>query len=130
MVLVSLGSMDIRKDTPAVKLDDIPLADAHATQLDTALSVVVNASGATGEPTVIDLPIQENIATEPITFMTSDVTKVKLLFDIIPTYAGNQERVVGRAVALLSTIKTSIGSKRISLQGDMKVPIVAASRWT
>ncbi|CAN9134132.1 Glycerophosphodiester phosphodiesterase [Alternaria arborescens] len=127
MVLVSLGSMDIRKDTPAVKLDDIPLADAHATQLDTALSVVVNASGATGEPTVIDLPIQENIATEPITFMTSDVTKVKLLFDIIPTYAGNQERVVGRAVALLSTIKTSIGSKRISLQGDMKVPIVAAS---
>jgi glycerophosphodiester phosphodiesterase len=127
MVLVSLGSMDARKDVPAVKLDDIPLADAHATQLDTALSVVVNASGANGEPSVIDLPIQENIATEPITFMTSDVTKVKLLFDIIPTYAGSQERVVGRAVALLSTIKTSIGSKRISLQGDMKVPIVAAS---
>jgi glycerophosphodiester phosphodiesterase len=127
MVLVSLGSMDIRKDTPAVKLDDIPLADAHATQLDTALSVVVGASGASGEPTVIDLPIQENIATEPITFMANDVSKVKLLFDIVPTYAGSHERVVGRAVALLSTIKTSIGSKRISLQGDMKVPIVAAT---
>jgi glycerophosphodiester phosphodiesterase len=127
MVLVSLGSMDIRKDTPAVKLDDIPLADAHATQLDTALSVVVGASGASGEPTVIDLPVQENIATEPVTFMTNDVSKVKLLFDIVPTYAGSHERVVGRAVALLSTIKTSIGSKRISLQGDMKVPIVAAT---
>lgn len=127
MVLVSLGSMDIRKDIPAVKLDDIPLADAHATQLDTALSVVVTASGANGEPTVIDLPVQDNIATEPITFTTSDVSKVKLLFDIVPTYAGSHERVVGRAVALLSTIKTSIGSKRISLQGDMKVPIVAAS---
>jgi glycerophosphodiester phosphodiesterase len=127
MVLVSLGTMDIRKDMPAVKLDDIPLADAHATQLDTALSVVVTASGANGEPTVIDLPIQESIATEPMTFMTSDVSKVKLLFDIVPTYAGSHERVVGRAVALLSTIKTSIGSKRISLQGDMKVPIVAAS---
>jgi glycerophosphodiester phosphodiesterase len=127
MVLVSLGSMDIRKDTPAVKLDDIPLADAHLTQLDTALSVVVSASGASGEPTLIDLPIQENIATEPITFMTNDVGKVKLLFDIVPTYAGSHERVVGRAVALLSTIKTSIGSKRISLQGDMKVPIVAAT---
>lgn len=127
MVLVSLGSTDIRKDIPAVKLDDIPLADAHATQLDTALSVVVRASGATGEPTIIDLPVQDNIATEPITFMTSDVSKVKLLFDIVPTYAGSHERVVGRGVALLSTIKTSIGSKRISLQGDMKVPIVAAS---
>lgn len=127
MVLVSLGSMDIRKEVPAVKLDDIPLADAHATQLDTALSVVVSASGAHGEPTVIDLPVQENIATEPITFMTTDVSKVKVLFDIVPTYAGTNDRVVGRGVALLSTIKTSIGSKRISLQGDMKIPIVAAS---
>lgn len=127
MVLVSLGSMDIRKEVPAVKLDDIPLADAHATQLDTALSVVVSASGANGEPTVIDLPVQDNIATEPITFMTTDVSKVKVLFDIVPTYAGTNDRVVGRGVALLSTIKTSIGSKRISLQGDMKVPIVAAS---
>ncbi|KAH7085835.1 Glycerophosphoryl diester phosphodiesterase family-domain-containing protein [Paraphoma chrysanthemicola] len=127
MVLVSLGSMDIRKDIPAVKLDDIPLADAHATQLDTALSVVVSASGASGEPTVIDLPVQDNIATEPITFMTTDFNKVKVLFDIVPTYAGTNDRVVGRGVALLSTIKTSIGSKRISLQGDMKIPIVAAS---
>jgi len=127
MVLVSLGSMDIRKDIPAVKLDDIPLADAHATQLDTALSVVVTASGANGEPTFIDLPVQDNIATEPITFTTTDISKVKLLFDIVPTYAGSHERVVGRGVALLSTIKTSIGSKRISLQGDMKIPIVAAS---
>ncbi|KAI8941427.1 hypothetical protein NX059_002649 [Plenodomus lindquistii] len=127
MVLVSLGSMDIRKDIPAVKLDDIPLEDAHATQLDTALSVVVTASGANGEPTIIDLPVQENIATEPITFTTTDISKVKLLFDLVPTYAGSHERVVGRGVALLSTIKTSIGSKRISLQGDMKVPIVAAS---
>jgi glycerophosphodiester phosphodiesterase len=127
MVLVSLGSMDIRKDVPAVKLEDIPLADAHATQLDTALSVVVSASGANGEPTVIDLPLQDNIATEPITFKTTDINKVKILFDIVPTYAGSNDRVVGRGVALLSTIKTSIGSKRISLQGDMKIPIVAAS---
>ncbi|KAF2739906.1 GDPD-domain-containing protein [Polyplosphaeria fusca] len=127
MVLVSLGSMDIRKNTPAVQLDDIPLADAHATQLDTALSVVVSASGATGDPTVIDLPVQENISTEPITFMTMDATKVKLLFDIVPTYAGSNERIVGRGVALLSSIKPSIGSKRITLQGDVRIPIIAAT---
>lgn len=127
MVLVSLGSMDTRKDIPPVKLDDIPLADAHATQLDTALSVVVSATGASGEPNVIDLPVQESISTEPITFMTKDISKVKLLFDIVPTYAGSKDRVVGRGVALLSTIKTSIGSNRIPLQGDVRVPIVAAS---
>jgi glycerophosphodiester phosphodiesterase len=127
MVLVSLGSMDIRKDIPAVKLDDIPISDAHTTQLDTALSLFVSASGATGEPTAIDLPVQGSIATEPITFKTKDISKVQILFDICPTYAGSKDRVIGRGVALLSTIKTSIGSKRISLQGDVRVPIMAAS---
>jgi len=127
MVLVSLGSMDTRKDISAVKLDDIPMANAHATQLDTALSVVVSATGALGEPTVVDLPVQDNISTDPITFMTTDISKVKLLFDIVPTYAGANDRIVGRGVALLSTIKTSIGSKRIPLQGDVSVPIIAAS---
>ncbi|KAH7114248.1 glycerophosphodiester phosphodiesterase GDE1 [Dendryphion nanum] len=127
MVLVSLGSMDMRKDITAVKIDDIPITNAHATQLDTALSVVVSADGATGEPTVIDLPTEENISTEPITFMTTDITKVRLLFDIVPTYAGSKERVVGRGVALLSSIKPSIGSQRMTLQGDVQVPVVAAS---
>ncbi|UPX10729.1 Glycerophosphodiester phosphodiesterase [Ascochyta rabiei] len=126
MILVSLGSMDMRKNVPAIALDDIPIADAHATQLDTALSVFVSASGATGETYPIDLPVQD-IATEPITFMTKDVSKVQLLFDICPTYAGSKDSIVGRGVALLSTIKTHIGSKRIPLQGDVKVPIVAAS---
>ncbi|KAL1607850.1 Glycerophosphocholine phosphodiesterase [Paraconiothyrium brasiliense] len=127
MILVSLGTMDPRKDVPAVKLDDIPISDAHATQLDTALSVVVSASGAEGEPTVADLPVQENISTEPITFKTKDISKVKILFDIVPTYAGSNDRIVGRGVALLSTFKTILGSKRIPLQGDLSVPIVAAS---
>lgn len=127
MILVSLGTMDTRKAVEAVNLDRIPLTDAHSTQLDTALSVVVSASGANGEPSIIDLPVQDNVSTEPITFTTLDLTKVKLLFDIVPTYAGSADQVVGRGVALLSTIKPSIGSKRITLQGDLAVPIMAAN---
>ncbi|KAI9803355.1 MAG: Glycerophosphocholine phosphodiesterase [Piccolia ochrophora] len=127
MVLVSLGTMDPRKIIYPVKLDRIPLSSAHSTQLDTALSVVVSAQGASGEPSVIDLPVQESISTEPTVFTTPDASKVKLLFDIVPTYAGSNEQIVGRAVALLSTIKPSIGSKRITLQGDVSVPIVAAN---
>lgn len=126
MVFVSLGSMDMRKDIEAVKLDRIPLADAHATQLDTALSVIVSASGATGEPITVDLPVQENVNTDPVIFHTGDPTKVKLLFDIVPTYAGSKDRIVGRGVALLSTVKQNYGSKRMSLQGDVSVPIVAS----
>ena len=126
LVLVSLGTMDTRKALDAVRLDQIPLSDAHHTQLDTALSVVVSASGATGEPSIIDLPVQDNISTDPVMFTATDPTKVKLFFDIVPTYAGSTKKVVGRAVALLSAVKPNIGTKRISLQGDVTVPIVAA----
>ena len=127
MILVSLGTMDPRKVVEAVNLDRIPLADAHSTQLDTALSIVVSASGANGEPSIIDLPVQDNISTEPIVFTTLDATKVKLLFDIVPTYAGSNDQRIGRGVALLSTIKPNVGSKRMILQGDVAVPIMAAS---
>ena len=125
MILVSLGSMDMRKDVPAVKLDRIPITKAHATQLDTALSVVVTASGAQGELTVIDIPVQDNISTEPIVFTALDASKVQLYFDIVPTYSGNEEQKVGRGVAILSSIKPSIGVKRMSLQGDVSVPILS-----
>lgn len=127
MVLVSLGTMDTRSPKQAVSLDRIPLINAHSTQLDTALSIVVSAKGAEGEPEVIDLPVQDNISTEPIVFHATDPTKVKLLFDLVPTYAGSHERIVGRGVALLSSARTNLGSKKIPLQGDITVPIVAAN---
>ncbi|KAK0893576.1 Glycerophosphocholine phosphodiesterase [Friedmanniomyces endolithicus] len=127
MVLVSLGSMDNRKNLEAVLLESIALNDAHATQLDTALSLVVSAQGAVGEPTIIDVPVQENISTSPIAFTTKDPSKVKLLFDLVPTYAGRTDKVIGRAVALLSSIKPTIGAKRMNLQGDLSVPLVAGA---
>lgn len=127
LVLVSLGSMDLRKNIEPVHLDRVPLAEAHSTQLDTALSIVVTATGAQGEPTIIDLPVHENIATEPVVFTTKDATKVKLLFDLVPTYSGNEKNKVGRAVALLSSVKPTLGSRRMNLQGDVCVPIISSS---
>jgi glycerophosphodiester phosphodiesterase len=127
MILVSLGSMDMRKNVPAVKLDQIPISKAGSTQLDTALSLVVTASEAQGEPTIIDLPVHDNISTEPITFTAIDASKVQLYFDIFPTYAGNQDRKVGRGVAILSSIKQAIGLKRMNLQGDVSVPIMGTN---
>jgi len=127
LVLVSLGSMDMRKNIEAVKLDKVPLTEAHRTQLDTALSVVVSAQGAQGEPSVFDLPVHENISTEPIVFNTTDASKVKLLFDIVPTYSGSEKNKIGRAVALLSSIRPTVGAKRMNLQGDVSVPIMGAN---
>ncbi|KPM34114.1 Glycerophosphodiester phosphodiesterase GDE1 [Neonectria ditissima] len=127
LVLVSLGSMDMRKSIEPVNLDRVPLTEAHTTQLDTALSIVVTASGAQGEPTIIDLPVHENIATEPVVFTTTDASKVKLLFDIVPTYSGSEKNKIGRGVALLSSVKPGLGSRRMTLQGDVVVPIMSSS---
>ncbi|KAI9870971.1 MAG: Glycerophosphocholine phosphodiesterase, partial [Watsoniomyces obsoletus] len=126
MILVSLGSMDARKNVKAVNLDRIPLVNAHSTQLDTALSIVVSAKGAEGEAEVIDLPVHDNISTEPIVFHTAAPGKTKILFDLVPTYAGTRDKVVGRGVALLSSITTSLGSKKMPLKGDLTVPIVSS----
>ncbi|CZT51227.1 related to glycerophosphocholine (GroPCho) phosphodiesterase [Rhynchosporium secalis] len=125
MVLVSLGSMDMRRKIPAIMLDRIPIAEAHSTQLDTSLSVIVSAKGAQGEPTTIDLPITDNISTDPLVFMAADATKVKLFFDIVPTYSGHQDHKVGRGVASLGSIKQAIGTSRMNLQGDVTVPILS-----
>lgn len=128
MVLVRLGSTDNRKNISAVKLDQIPLSEAHSTQLDTALSLVVSAQNATGEPSIIDLPVHSNTATDdPICFETKDISKMKLMFDLVPTYAGAKDRIIGRAVAILSSIKPNVGKNKVSLQGDIQVPILAVN---
>ena len=126
LVLVSLGTMDTRKAVEAVSLERIPLADAHSTQLDTALSLIISASGASGEALIVDLPIEDNISTAPVSFYTKNPSKVNIHFDLVPTYAGSKDRVVGRGVAMLSSVKQGLGSKRISLQGDHTVPILGA----
>ncbi|KAI0395675.1 glycerophosphodiester phosphodiesterase GDE1 [Xylariaceae sp. FL0594] len=127
LVMLSLGSMDMRKNVEPVKLDRVPLAEAHTNQLDTALSVVISAHGAHGEPTTIDLPVHDNISTEPILFYTSDASKVKMIFDIVPTYSGNEKNKIGRAVALLSSVRPNLGTSRMNLQGDVCVPIMGSN---
>jgi glycerophosphodiester phosphodiesterase len=127
LILVSLGSMDMRKNIQPVELEQIPLTTAHLTGLDTALSVVISARGAQGEATIVDLPVHDHINTEPIVFTTQDPSKVQLRFDIVPTYAGSDTSKIGRGVALLSSIKPSLGTKRMNLQGDVCIPIIASN---
>lgn len=127
MILVSLGSMDNRKSLAAVILDQLPQLENEHSHLITSLSLVVSANGATGQSMTIDLPIKENISTSPITFMTKDMTKVKIMFDIVPTYSTKDRQILARGVAILDTIKTAMGSKRNTLHADLSVPVVAAT---
>ncbi|OLL24125.1 Glycerophosphodiester phosphodiesterase GDE1 [Neolecta irregularis DAH-3] len=124
MIIVTMGSTDIRNKSSAVKLDKVPFVNAATTQLDTALTLIVHAKNAEGGSSIIDLPIHDNINTEPLIFHTSDVSKVQLSFDIVPTYSASYDRPLGRAIALLSSVKPKVGSFRENLNGGVTVPIV------
>jgi glycerophosphodiester phosphodiesterase len=126
MIVVTLGSTDVRKPTFAtpVSFDKVPLTKAIPTHLDAALSLVVTAKGAEGDPYVFDLPFHEMQATDSLVFYATDPEKVQLLFDIVPTYAGNKDKIVGRAIALLSSVRTNVGRGRSSLHGGVTLPII------
>lgn len=126
MIIVTLGSTDNRNQSSPVQLDRVPIADAGTTRLDTALSLVISAKHAEGDATTFDLPLGDSPTTEPMLFTAVDPEKTQLIFDIVPTYAASGARTLGRAVALLSSIKTKVGSQKSSLWGAVTVPIVEA----
>lgn len=126
MIVVTLGSTDVRKSTFAtpITFDTVPLTKAIPTHLDAALSLVVTAREAEGDPYIFDLPFHDEQATDSLVFYATDPEKVQLLFDIVPTYAGNKDKIVGRAVALLSSVRTNVGRGRSSLHGGVTLPII------
>lgn len=126
MIIVTLGSTDARRQNGPVQLDRVPIAEAGTTRLDTALSLVVSAKYAEGDPTTFDLPLADSPDTDPMLFTAQDPEKVQLLFDLVPTYAVSGTKTLGRAVALLSTIKTKVGSQKASLWGAVTIPIIEA----
>jgi glycerophosphodiester phosphodiesterase len=125
MVLLTLGTTDMRRVDNPVHLDRVPYSRAHSTQLDTALSLVVSAQNCTGEATSIDLPIPDyGLSTEPLSFCTDNIENARIYFDIVPTYSANRMKVLGRAVAMLSSLSSMLGPKKRSLHETVTLPII------
>lgn len=128
MVLVNLGSMDIREMGPPVQLDRVPYSKASSTQLDTTLSLVISSKNCEGEPYTIDLPLPENEPIEQISFNTKNPEDVTLYFDIVPTQYGHKAKIFGRAVALISDhIRKNRHDKMRSLRRTITIPILETS---
>lgn len=134
LILVTLGTTDLRDTQLPITLNRVPLAKAYSTELDTALSLVVRAKDYEDPPVVIDLPLDDvhGGATDPISFkcVNGDPLQTTIYFDIVPTYAYGENKeqknskVVGRAVALLNTAYTQVGKNRRSLSNVITVPIL------
>lgn len=95
LVFVTLGSRDLRqKSVHPVELDTVPVSEAGNTQLDTALSLIVNADGSSSAAHYIDLPVPElGLATEPIPFFTKNLRNFNLVFDLVPTYRSGDQPI-------------------------------------
>lgn len=125
MVLLNLGSMDMRETSPPVELNRVPYSKASSTQMDTALSLVISSNNSEDEPYVIDLPITEGQSMEQIAFSTRNLDDITIYFDLVPTYFGNKNKVIGRGVALVSDMFRRKGADKMrSLHRTITVPIL------
>lgn len=147
LVLITLGTTDLRDHLQPIELNTIPMSQSFFTQLDTALSLVVTCrhkslKQVVEAPVIIDLPLedQHGSATDPITFKLEenvDANEMFVTFDIVPTYqyptglseetgpkGSKKGKVLGRGVALLDTAYTEVGTQLRSLHSGITVPIL------
>lgn len=140
VILITLGTTDLRDNSPPVELSQIPLAKSFSTELDTALSLQITCKNRLTNkpvepPVIVDLPLEDHhgSATDPILFtLTGGLTPdtVLVLFDLIPTYQVTDSRkgtTLGRGVALLKDAYTKVGPNLRSLNNSINVPILELS---
>ncbi|KAL6451682.1 GDE1 Glycerophosphocholine phosphodiesterase GDE1 [Candida maltosa Xu316] len=136
LILLTLGTTDLRDDNPPIELNKVSLAKSFATELDTALSLSITCRNKlTNEPieppVIVDLPLEDfhGSATDPISFKLSNnllLDNVIITFDLIPTYQ-IEKKIVGRAIAILNTAYTKVGPNLRSLHNNISVPIIEAT---
>lgn len=100
VLIVTTSSFDVRFQKSPLEIHDEKFI-AHP-----AFSILVSASGVTGDPIMIDFPLKE-IPSEPIVYYAkSDVPldNVQLRFDLKPTF-GQRGVVLGRGAFILSGLK-------------------------
>lgn len=136
LVLVTLGSTDIRDTRGSVTVDAKPFSD-----LDTHLTLVVRATNVDqpdGQPTrqydeidggAVELPVEEH-TTEPIRFYTSDSSKVQVIFDLVPSRddaATSARHALARGVASVDSLDPLKQSGRRCLRDVHEVPLIERS---
>ncbi|VEU20157.1 DEKNAAC100928 [Brettanomyces naardenensis] len=138
LVLVTLGTTDIRDTEVSLDLRKVPISKLHSTELDSALSLSIHTADPRQPAVVVDLPLDDThgSATDPITFKCEEGTNpldTIIYFDIVPTYQygpdsySKTQRVLGRAVAILRNVYTSVGELKKSLVNSAKIPILESS---
>lgn len=138
LILISIGTTDLRDETPAIELNKIPSTEIHSTELDSALSLVVTSPNVDPENKYsLSLPLDDNhgSSTDPITFkcIDEDPFNATLYFDLIPTFdyevnkVSSTNKKLGRGVAILKNLYTGVGSNKRSLFNCVRIPILSVN---
>jgi glycerophosphodiester phosphodiesterase len=125
-LLVNLGSFDTKNAVAPVDLDlYLRMNDLHS---QAGLSIEISAIGANGPSQVMQLPIPEDVTNELWAFSTTDLSEVKLVFNILrqlPDAQGErQTTLIGRGIASLNDLKRGLGVNRESLVRDYSIAIL------
>ncbi|CAI5759916.1 unnamed protein product [Candida verbasci] len=133
LILITLGTTDLRDESLPIELNKISLAKSFETELDTALSLSICCRHKLTNlpiepPTIVDLPLEDyhGSATDPITFKLMNnlsIDDIIITFDLIPTYQVNK-KILGRSIAILKDCYTKVGPNLRSLNNNITVPII------
>lgn len=117
LVIVGLGSHHPEKAIKPADFEQSSLSNQ-------AVAIKVSARGAEGDGAVVSLATKDNVSTNPIIFTTTDVSDVKILFDLVSRRKNGD--ILARGVAVLSDLKAGIGKDRMSLQSDFRAALIQA----
>lgn len=124
-IYVSLGALDTYKPCAPVDLRPLMLQGSFGLQEEGEYLVEVKSLDEDQTSHTIHLPIMEDMANQPLRFMTRHPRTFKLAFDIYKAFGVSRSKGsrVGRAIALLDDLKKGLGPGRESLIRDFTIPI-------
>lgn len=135
LLLITLGTTDLRDTAPAVDLGRLSPAQTGFSPLDTALSLVVTCKTRSlgqvvGDTVAVDLPLdaQHGGAIDPLSFDLEEVAvdDIVVFFDIVSTYhyVSGSSGILGRGSVFLASAQTPVGPGLRSLQATVTVPVM------
>lgn len=124
-IYVNLGALDTYNPCTPVDLSPLMSPGSSGPQEEGEYLVEIHSLDEDQISHIIHLPIMEDMANQPLRFVTRPPRTFKLAFDIYKAFGTFRSKgsQVGRAIALLDDLKKCLGPRHESLIRDFTIPI-------
>ncbi|GKU22960.1 unnamed protein product [Fusarium langsethiae] len=121
VIFLYLGTLNLLKEAAGVDITQYRRSVSPIYVPDTCLDVSVSLCGEPDQVHTLSLPIISEISDQPCCFTVRDPDNASIMFKVTSPL---EERPVGIAIALLNTLKESLGANRESLVRDFTLPLI------